>query len=151
ICGKDSEKTNKLLISFYEAATSVPSSEAFERARNSDPLLTEEELPLAAVSGGSSCSDSEGSLARDDEELSSDGGSVEETVDASGCRVKEMLSKVVTEEKKLSELLSEIDIELDGIDAASRVRQRKAEFSLLKLCSSTPVPDEGSEEEDAPA
>ncbi|KAF4757598.1 hypothetical protein FOZ63_029545, partial [Perkinsus olseni] len=59
---------------------------------------------------------------------------------------------IVTEEKKLSELLCEIDIELDGIDAASRVRERKAEFSLLKLCSSTPVPeDEGSEDEDAPA
>ncbi|KAF4710784.1 hypothetical protein FOZ62_002089 [Perkinsus olseni] len=154
ICGKDSEKTNKLLISFHEAATSVPyrSSEAFERARNSDPLLTEEELPSAAVSGGSSCSESEGSLTRDDEEeLSSDEGSIEETVDASSSRVKEMLSKIVTEEKKLSELLSEIDIELDGIDAASRVRQRKAEFSLLKLCSSTPVPDEGSEDEGAPA
>ncbi|KAF4725349.1 hypothetical protein FOZ62_022908, partial [Perkinsus olseni] len=155
ICGKDSEKTNELLISLHEAATSVPyrSSEAFERARNSDPLLTEEELPSAAVSGGSSCSESEGSLTQDDEEeLSSDGGSIEETVDASSSRVKEMLFKVVTEEKKLSELLSEIDIELDGIDAASRVRERKAEFSLLKLCSSTPVPeDEGSEDEDAPA
>ncbi|KAF4666602.1 hypothetical protein FOZ61_009542 [Perkinsus olseni] len=152
ICGKDSDKTNKLLISFHEAATSVPYRQgATSRAKNSDPLLNEEELPSAAVSGGSSSSESEGSLARDeDEELSSDGESIEETVDASGCRVKEMLSKVAIEEKRLSELLNEIDNELDGIDAASRVRERKAEFSLLKLCSSTPVPDEGSEEEDTP-
>lgn len=72
-----------------------------------------------------------------------------------------IVNQVAAEEKRLSQLFKEIDTEfdqVDGIDAVVRVKERRvhyraslwlvcmdlyqAEFSLLKLCASTPVPQD---------
>ncbi|EER06458.1 conserved hypothetical protein [Perkinsus marinus ATCC 50983] len=140
-----------------QCPTGKRSSEAFNRARNREPLLTEEELDSPTEDGNESESESSSADVKSDDscaigtrcdvqeeiEQSSDG--VEETVAASAYKVKAMLSEIAAEEKRLSQLFKEIDTEfdqVDAIDAVVRVKERRAEFSLLKLCASTPVPQD---------
>ncbi|KAF4660644.1 hypothetical protein FOL47_007066 [Perkinsus chesapeaki] len=147
IWGKDPEKTNALLLSLYEAATLVPyrSSEAFRRALNGEPVPQQEE-EVELVQSDVTLDESSDSSDDDDEIVSESSSNLSIEVDVSNARVKDMLAKTIKDERRMSELLAEIDVELDNIgdgdDAASRVRQRKAQFNLLKLCASIPVPDD---------
>lgn len=98
--------TGKRSSSLAHCDVHVRSSEAFNRARNREPLLTEEELDSPTEDGNESESESSSADVKSDDscaigtrcdvqeeiEQSSDG--VEETVAASAYKVKAMLSEV---------------------------------------------------------